>query len=319
MGTLTPVGIVTDSAAGLPLELIQQYRIAVIPFWVMVGGISYRDGIDIHPPQLFKLLREQVKPDAATGVPSVEVFLETYRRVAEWAKSIVSIHLTAVHSAAYRTAEAAATRSDVPVVVVNTGSTAMGEGFVVLEAARAASRGLGLQEVARVASEVASRVGLLALLESIDYAVRGGRLASAARLMGSLLRIQGLVRVQADRVSLVGQARRRRRGRELLVEKIAEMAGTSPVHVAVHYSDNEAEGHRVLTMLKARVKCVEEHLLYVPAALGVHAGPGSIGVGFYVEGEGELLPSLRRRIGRLTAQAREVVSEAKNRLPRIER
>ncbi len=319
MSTLAPVGIVTDSAAGLPLGLIRQYRIAVIPFWVMVGGISYRDGIDIRPPQLFKLLREQVKPDATTGVPSVEVFLEAYRRVAKWARSIVSIHLTAVHSAAYRTAEAAATRSDVPVVVVNTGSTAMGEGFVVLEAARAAAKGLGLQEVVRIASRVASRVGVIALLESIDYAVRGGRLASAARLMGSLLRIQGLVRVQADRVSLVGQTRHRKRGREMLVEKIADMAGVSPVHIAVHYSDDKAEGHRLLAMLKARVKCVEEHLLYVPAALGIHAGPGSVGVGFYVEGEGELLPSLRRRIGKFTAQAREVVSEAKSHLPKFER
>jgi len=280
---LTPVAIVTDSAAGIPSELLAAYAISVVSFHVRVGERTYRDGIDIQPAAFFRLLRQQSEPDVSTGVPSLEALLEVYQRCASWARSIVSIHLAGAQSAMCDAARSAAAESPIPVVVVDSGSTAMGEGFVALEAARAAQQGADLDAVVRRAHEVACNVGLYALLESVTYAVKGGRLARAARLLGTFLNIHPLVRVADNAVDLIGQVRRRSQGIAQLIEKIAQQAGDRPVHLTIHYAEDEGEARDVLARLQQRLKCVEAYLTPVPVALGAHAGPGSLGIAYYVE------------------------------------
>jgi DegV family protein with EDD domain len=171
-------------------------------------------------------------------------------------------------------------------VVVDSETTAMAQGFVTLEAARAALQGATLHEVVERARAVIPNVEVTALLETINYAVQGGRLASAARLLGNLLRIQPLIRVAENKVSLIGQTRRRRKGLRQLLESIQARVGESPVHIAVHHAGDEAEGQALLEQLQASLDCVEAYLAWVPVALGVHAGPGAVGVACYVEGQG---------------------------------
>lgn len=309
METSHPVAVVTDSATGLPASLLAQYAIEVVPYWVQVGTQSFRDGVDITPEEFFKLARAQEEPSVSTGVPSVEAFLEVYRRVAERAKSIISIHLAGAQSATCDVAELAAKSSPVPVAVVDTGTTAMAEGFVVLEAARAAAAGLSLAEVFARARAMVPRVELVALLETVGYAIRGGRLAGAARLLSGFLNIQPIVRVCGNKVSLVGQARRRSRGLSQLVERVKQQAGSSPIRLAVHFAEVEEEARELLAELQAAVNCVESYLTRVPVPLGVHAGPGSIGVAYYVEA-GFATPDgldLRGSLNRLQEQAKELL------------
>lgn len=277
------IALVTDSAAGLPDELLHTFGIQVVSYHIRVGEATFRDGIDLTPETFFPLLRRQQEPDVSTGVPSIETFLEVYQRCASWAEGIVSVHIAGAQSATCDTARLAARQSPVPVVVVDTGTTAMGEGFVVLEAARTAQSGAPLDAVARRAQEVARHAGLMALLESVNYAVKGGRLAKAARLLGAFINLQPLVRVAENRVDLIGQVRRRAAGLEKLIDLVQQRVGTQPVHVAVHYAEDEAEGQQVRAELQRRLNCVEAWLTRIPVALGVHAGPGAIGVGYYVE------------------------------------
>lgn len=283
MEKLGPVAVVTDSAAGLPPTLIEQCRISVANFWVRVGERSYIDGVDLLPEAFYPLLRAQRNPDVGTSVPAPETFETLYRQAATWAKAIVSVHVAGRQSGTCNAARLAAEASPVPVIVIDSGTTAMAEGFVALEAARAALQGHTLDEVAAHAQRAAKNMGLVALLESISYAVKGGRLASAARLVGNLLAIQPLIRVQENQLGIVGQVRRRASGLKQLCERIAERAGSAPVHLTVHYSEDEQEGQALLEELKRRMNCVEGYLTRVPVALGVHAGPGAIGVAYYVE------------------------------------
>ncbi len=309
METLHPVAVVTDSATGLPAPLLAEYAVEVVPYWIQVGSQSFLDGVDITPQEFFRLARAQVEPSVSTGVPSVEAFLEVYRRVATRAKAVVSIHLAGGQSATCEVAQLAAASSPVPVTVIDTGTTAMAEGFVVLEAARAASVGLSLVEVIARARAVVPKVELVALLETVGYAIRGGRLAGAARLLGGLLNIQPLVSVSDNKVGLVGQVRRRHRGLNQLVERVKERAGASPVRLAVHFAEIEDEGRELLAQLEAAVNCVEAYLTRVPVPLGVHAGPGSIGVAYCVEAGFATSEGLdwRGSLSRLQEQAKDLL------------
>ncbi len=274
------IAIVTDTAAGLPADLIERYHINLVPFWVEVGGHSYLDGVDLTPDDFFNLLRRHPPGTLSTSVPSIEAFARLYRKLAGKAEAILSIHLTEQNSATCNVARLAAETAPVPVHVINTRTTAMGEGFVVLEAARSIARGLPLDEVIARARRVAEEAGALALLSDIAYAVRGGRVASAARLLGSLLRIHALVAIEDDRLVIAGQARSRKAALKRVVEKVQKRWGDRPVRLAVHYATDRAESENLLERLKAVLNCVESHLLRVPPPLGVHAGPDAIGIAY---------------------------------------
>ncbi len=279
------VAVVTDSAAGIPSALLVRHGIEVLPFWVQMGEDSYQDGIDIDSATFFRRLRAAEDLEASTGVPSVGAFRELYTRLADWAEGIVSVHVAGKQSGTCDTARLAARESPIPVTVIDSGTTAMAQGFLALEAARLAQEGTVLEAVAQRVRRLVPDTGVFALLESVTHAVKGGRLASAARLIGNLLRIQPLVNVSDNKISLAGQVRRRKSGLQLLVDRVVARVEGYPVRITVHYAEDEAEGQSLLETLKEQVNCVESYLTRVPVALGVHAGPGSIGVAYCIETE----------------------------------
>jgi DegV family protein with EDD domain len=295
------VAIVTDSAASIPEALRQQYRIEVTPIWVNMDAASFRSGIDLNPEEFFTQLRAKPEMSVSTSVPAVPVFLETYQKQAQWASGIVAVHVAGKQSGTCSLAEIAGRESPVPVVVIDSQTTAMGQGFVALAAARAAAEGATLAEVAARARAAVPNAGVVALLETISYAFKGGRLSSAAGTVGSFLKINPLIRVQNNRVSLVGQARRRSKGIATVIEKIVDEVQDDPVHLAVHYAENETEGAYVLGELKKLLHCVETHLLRVPIELGVHAGPGSLGVAYLIERQAS---GISQQWGKLSGYAR---------------
>ena len=110
-------------------------------------------------------------------------------------------------------------------------------------------------------------------------------------------------------MSISGQARRRSRGIKTLIEKVVDQVQDDPAHLTVHYSEDKEEGQNVLDKLKARLNCVEDYLTHIPIELGVHAGPGSIGVSYYVERENL---NINEQLGKLTEQAKQAI---RSRLP----
>ena len=316
MESTPTVAVVTDSAAGIPGDLLARYNIKVVPYWVHLGSESFISGETIEPPEFFRRLRADPEIEVHTGVPAAAKFAEIYKGLASWAKSIVSVHVASKQSGTCSAAALGATESPIPVVVVDTETTAMGEGFVALEAARAAAEGGSLEQVIARAKAAIPHAGVMALLESVTYALKGGRLSSAAGKVGSFLKIHPLVRVHDNKVSLVGQARRRSKGIETLIEHIVGEAKEDPIHLTVHYAEDEQEGHNLLDALKARLNCVESYLTRVPVELGVHAGPGSIGVAYYIEHEhvglAQQFEQQIEHLGRLGTQAKEAI---RSRLP----
>lgn len=277
------VVVATDSGANLPSSLIEQYGIEVIPLWVKMEGRFYRDGVDIQPLEFFQSLKERVQ-NVGTSQPAPGEWLEFYRRLQDQAEAIVSVHVTSRYSGVVGAARAAAAElAPFPIEVVDTGTIAMAEGFVALAAARAAEAGASLAEVMQRVRELTPRVDLIAALETIEYAVRGGRMATAAHLLSSLLRIKPLVRVQSNEVNIFGKTRTRTKAIRSLLDELAERVGDMPLHVAVLYTDALEEAQHIRDEIVARFHCEEVYLEVAAPVLGVHSGPGAIGLAFYAE------------------------------------
>jgi len=279
------VAIVTDSTATLSPELVQQHDIHIIPLKVIFGQESYRDGIDIAPEEFYRRV-EQNKELPTTSQPSVGEFVALYRRLAESYDSIVSIHISSKLSGTVGAAQSALTQFDaVPVRVVDSLSTAMGLGFVALAAARKAVAGGDLDTVAEVAEQVKKRMQVHLMPRTMDYLRWGGRIGTATAFLGTLLRIQPILYVDNGLTAALEKARGRKRALRRLVETVAERLGegAGPVHAAVQAVNNPEELATVAALTKDILRPVEFYTSDLSLVVGVHVGPGTLGVIAYRE------------------------------------
>ena len=278
------IAIVTDSSANLPSHLIKAHNIHVVPVYLQWNGQIYRDGVDLSPNDLYRRLRtSETLP--TTAAPSVGDFLEVYQRLSKSAEAIVSLHMPPVLSSIFDAAHLAAqmVKEVVTVRVVNCKTAAMGQGFVVLAAARAAQAGADLDEVVARAEEVSARVRVYATLEHYEYLQRSGRVPILKALAGSLLHINPIFSLSDGRADVVEMPRSRQRAVTRLIELMREQVGNRPVHVAVFHADVPAEAKALRTRIAAQFRCVELYITEFTPVMGAHTGPGVLGIAFYAE------------------------------------
>lgn len=284
---VSKVGIVTDSVACLPRELVEQYSIHIVPVQIVLNGRTYRDGIDITPSEFYHLLRrENHLPTTSPSPPGT--YLEAYRRAGESSESILCITVTSKVSAIYDSARLAkeATKELLPhlrVEVLDSRSAAGGEGFVVLAAARTAAAGGSLEQVLQSAQAVIPRVNVIATIDTLYYLAKGGRIPKAAAWASSMLNIKPLFEVANGEVGLLGRARTKPRAVARLLEIMARRVGDRLLHVNVMHANVPEEALRLKEEILSRFHCVETLVTEFTPVMGTHTGPGVIALAFYSE------------------------------------
>jgi len=277
--------VATDSSANLPDSLIKELDIRVVPIRLNIGNRTYRDGIDLSPTEFYHLLRTSIEVPK-TSSPSVADYLQVYTRaLKDGSGGVVAIHVASELSAIYKTAvmttqvigDAAEIR------VVDSGCSAMAQGFVVLEAARAAAAGADLESVVARAEEMTQKVRLLAVLETLDYLYRGGRIGNAAHLVGSTLKIKPMLTVRQGKVELVAVLRTKSQAFRRMIQEIEREAQGQPVHAGISHSDAPEEAEALRHQVAEHVECVELYVTEFTPVMGAHTGPGLVGVAYYVD------------------------------------
>jgi DegV family protein with EDD domain len=283
------VAVVTDSTCCLPPELVEQYEICVVPLLIIHKGESYRDGIDISPGEVYKIMRRR-KELPTTSTPSVGDFLNAYRKLSETADGVVCITLTGLQSQTFEAARLARDKAeevipDTPIEVVDSRAVAGALGFVALEAARVAGQGADLSGVVEAAQSMIPRVNHLAMVDTLYYLARTGRVAKAASWAGSLLNMKPVVEhsTQVGETTPVARPRTTAKAVEHILGLMAERVGGRPVHVIAHHADEAEEGEKLKAEIARRFNCVELRLTEFTPGMGVHAGPGILAVSFYAE------------------------------------
>jgi DegV family protein with EDD domain len=277
------VAIVTDSTAMVPENLLQELNIHVVPVLLLYGGQTYRDGIDITPGQVYQRLRagQQIPTTAA---PSMGDFLRVYAAVGREASGILSIHMSPDLSTTHNVAIMASQLVDgLPIRVFNCRTAAIGQGFVALEAARAAASGATLDEVVARAEEIASKTNLLFTLDTFEYLHRGGRIGGAAALVATMLQIKPVLYLDDGHVDVLCKPRTKPRALRLILQQIADQVENRPLHAAVFHADALQEAEDLRQRVAERFDCVELYLAEFTPVIGAHTGPGLLGVAFYPE------------------------------------
>jgi DegV family protein with EDD domain len=278
------VAVVTDSTAYIPPEALGDLDIPIIPVWMIWDGDSFRDGVDIDPPTFYKRLRTS-KTFPTTSQPSAGEFEAFFRDVGSRADAIVGIYVTGRLSGTVDNAQAAAQRlSDLTIRVIDSGATSMAQGFVVLAAARAAAAGKSLDEVVAVAEDMRDRAHLIVALDTLDWLHRGGRVGNAKWLVGRVLNIKPLLHFEDGTLQPLAQVRSKSKAVDRVLDLTEQqLAGQPMAEAAVIDVDSPAEADELMERVATRFAISPVYRTTVSPAIGVHAGPGAVGLCFYAE------------------------------------
>lgn len=270
------VRIVTDSASDIPAEIAEGVGITVVPCNVHFGQRTYRDGVDLTSEEFFiEMARSSTLP--TTSQPAVGLFEEAYRRLSEETDQIVSIHLPRKLSATYNSARLAAQAlPEMEIVIVDSTQVSMAQGWLAIIAARAALQGKELTEIVELVQDTIPRLRLVAMLDTLEYIRKGGRIGKATALLGTLLKMKPLLQILDGEALPIENIRTRRKALQRLVEITADMAPFE--EVAVMHANALAVARELAEMLAPLHSPDRIIISQVGAILGTHAGPSAVGV-----------------------------------------
>jgi DegV family protein with EDD domain len=274
------VAVLTDSTAYLPPQLLAQYDIGVVPLYVVLPGRSGREGREIGPDDVARALAVRGQRVSTSRPTPGDFVLEFRRRLELGADRIVSVHLSSELSGTCDAARLAAAQvGEHLVTVVDSRSAAMGVGFPALAAARAAAGGAHAPAVADVARTIAAATRTFFVVDTLEHLRRGGRIGSAAAVLGSALSVKPLLNMRNGQVLPLEKVRTFARALSRLVQRAVEAAGEGPVSVAVHHLAAPERAEGLAAELRERLPALGE--LFVSelgAAVGAHVGPGAVGI-----------------------------------------
>jgi DegV family protein with EDD domain len=276
-GPAMTIGIVTDSTSDLPQAIIDRYGIAVIHNYINMQANSYLDGIDISRQEFYERM-PGCYPPPTTSAPGVEYFTQAYRRLAEaGASEILSIHVASEFSNITNAATLAARETtDLPVTVIDSKQLSLGLGYQVIAAAEAAEAGCPMKEIRELVSEMISRVYIFAVLDTLEYLRRSGRVSRVMSGLGNLLQIKPVITVYNGEVKIDRERTLKNATRCMidLAGRIAPLEQLSLVH---------AHAPERLEILKPLIENFfpngkQSYTEEVTPVIGVHVGPGAVGM-----------------------------------------
>jgi len=266
------VKIVTDSVSDLPPQVVKELGITIVPLNVRFGTEVYRDGVDLTAEQFFaRLVHSKTLP--VTSVPSPGTFAEIYDRLAEETDEILVITVTSKLSGTHEVAlqSIGLMKKKRRIEVVDSRVAVMGQGLVVIAAARAAQAGANFDEVLDIVHRSIPRVAFRAAFDTLEYLQRGGRIGKAQAFLGSLLKINPIIGMKDGEVFPFG----RERSRAKAIDHLYRFA-VSYSHIeemAVEYAVAVDEAEALIERLGSEFPKERIYRSRVSPVIGTHTGP----------------------------------------------
>jgi DegV family protein with EDD domain len=278
---MSKVALVTDSTSYIPRDIREKYPITVVPQVVIWEGQTYEDDVTITPEQFYTRLRT-AKVMPSTSQVSVVNMLNAYEKALDQGYDVLGIFLSEKLSGTWQSAQLA--REELKsgrdkVDFIDSQTTAMAMGFIVLEVAKAALDGASLADCKALAEKGREHVGVYLTVETLEFLHRGGRIGGAQRFLGTALNLKPILEVTGGRVEPVERVRTKGKALDRIVELVAERCGgKSPVRMATLHADSEADARVTLDKITALVHPVESVFAAVSPAVGANTGPGTVGL-----------------------------------------
>ena len=258
------VRIIVDSTTDLPEQTAR--RVTVVPLTIHFGEQQYVSGVDIDARKFYEMLVEgDVLP--TTSQPTPYAFTQVFQEAVDAGDTVVCITVSSKLSGTYQSACIAAADFPGKVFVVDSLTVAIGGGILTEYALSLTDKGMDAEEIAWKLMQKREKVRLLALLDTLEYLKKGGRISSAVAFAGGLLNIKPVIAVADGEVKMLGKARGSKQGNNLLVQEIDKAGGV------------DFEKPLLLGYTGLSDALLQKYI--VGSVVGTHAGPGAVAVAFF--------------------------------------
>lgn len=285
------IKIVTDSTSYIPENIAKELDIKVVSLNVIMGEKSYRE-VELANEDFYEQM-EKLGEIPTSSQPSIEEVKSAFEEIVKNGDVVVGIFISSDMSGTYQTANMIKNMvleeyKDGEIYILDSRSNCMQTGYVAIEAARAEKESLVIEEVIKRANNVIENSRFLFMPETLKYLKKGGRIGSAAALLGGILKIVPILTVEDGKTTVFNKVRTRKRAINTIVDSvISDIKKKGVLGVTVHHINCEKEGMNLKNELQLKLK---EEGYEVPVLLesigpiiGLHVGPGSIGVVYYTK------------------------------------
>jgi DegV family protein with EDD domain len=274
------IALVTDSTASIPQELVKDYNFIVAPQILIWGKENFEDGVNITPSEFYTRLNKTTVMPTTTQV-TVAKFQEIYQSLLAEDYQILTIVISAKLSGTLNSALQARTMmpADAPIEIIDSNSTAMAMGFHLLTVGRAIKQGASFPECVALAQKAKEHTGIFFAVDTLEFLHRGGRIGGATRFLGTMLNFKPILELRDGRVEPIERVRTRGKSLSRIVELTVEKIGTrTPVRLSALHANAPEDAKLVLQEAAAKLNPIETVFSEVSPVVGVHAGPGVVGL-----------------------------------------
>jgi len=266
--------IVTDSTSDIPKDLAEQFDIQIVPNIMVINGQEYEDGKGISREEFYEQL-PNMDPLPTTATSSSGVYKNLYQHLLGLGyENVVSIHASGLLSGIYNAAYAAAQSFRDRVRVVDSEQVSSGLGFQVLEIAEQLAKGIQLGAILERLPAYRKRIHLIAMLDTLDYVRRSGRVSWSRAQLGNLLQIKPFIEAKEGKVLRHGEARTRHKGKERLHQILRDLGPLE--RLAILHTNAETEAFEFLQTITSK-PLTKPMIINVTTIIGVHTGPKALG------------------------------------------
>lgn len=275
------VQIVTDSNCHIPTPLCQELEIHVVQLPYVWEGVTYLDEIDMGRREFYSRLR-QSDTIPITSAPTPGAFKHVFEDLANTGDPIIVFHVGSEFSSTFKTAELAKEMlPQVEIHLIDSHSNALGLGFQVLAAARAAQQGAGVDDLFSIGDQVRKATGVVFAVQDVKYLHRGGRINFGQSILASTLNLVPIMQVNNGPVELIAPVRGFNKAMAKIVQTVQDRLGDgTPTRVGIHHADNEADAFKLKKAVEDVIGPDELILEELRPVLGTHAGPGGVGLSY---------------------------------------
>jgi len=276
------VRIVIDDAGDVPADLVKELGIVVVPINITFGTEEYMTGIDMDHAGFYAKVKEVGDHNfPKSSQPTPFQFVEYYREIlASGEKEILTITVGKKLSGTYDSAEAAANdlADQGTFYLFDSAGGSAAQGYMAIEAARMAQAGASIDKIMKRMEEMRENQCVVFLVDSLEYAVKGGRVGSLRSTMASLLRIKPIMQLNDGLIVEAGKVRTYSKALDYIVDFIFQQVGEQPIKLAIIHAGSLDGAMTIQDMAKSRLNYTEEFTADMGISVAINLGPGALGI-----------------------------------------
>lgn len=279
------IRIICDSASDITPKMAQQWEVKVLPIKTIFGEEEYLDGVTMNHEQFYEKLIETDQMPTTSQISPFDYEREFEEAVSN-GDTVICITLSSKLSGCYQSAHIAADEYPDKIRIIDSENVCIGEQLLVKRAVELRKEGKSADEIVTILNEEKKKIRLIALLDTLEYLKKGGRISKTAALAGTLLSIKPVVAVVDGEITMLGKARGSKNGNNMLMSLIEKEGGINmekPVCLAYSgLSDALLEKYIVDSAKLYAGRSEELPICTIGSTIGTHVGPGAIAAAFFV-------------------------------------